>query len=262
METMEAIPQSQETRSTVRAIHGEPLSLIDTAISCRRSTDSSQLKAAVLGQAHWTAVGKLTPGLIHEINNAMCAIGNYIQLLTLEQERRRSEPIKPLTAMTAAIERLQALTHRVAAYAREKAQPSSLIQVNELLEKALAFASLQRLFRELTLHRAFDDSLPEVMGDPRSLTDAFVELLTIDSLPASRGGPITISTRSTPGWAVVTFSGPGHAWPCSEASLTLARQIIEQQAGRLARETGPGQMVGSISIWLRASTDAAAAQAA
>ncbi|CBE68887.1 MAG: hypothetical protein F9K13_09060 [Candidatus Methylomirabilis oxygeniifera] len=231
----------------------------DTAVSHRQSTDGCQLKAAVLGQAHWTAVGKLTPGLIHEINNALCVIGNYVQLLMLQREHRGQEILKSLTTMSATVERVQTLTHRVAAYARVKAQPSSSIRVHELLEEALALASLQRLFREFQVHRAFSDNLPEVRGDPRSLMDAFVELLTIDSHAVARGGIVTISTRSAPGWVTVTLGGSDHAWSCSKASLTLASQIVEQQAGRLLSEAGPGQARENISVWLRTSTDTGAA---
>jgi two-component system NtrC family sensor kinase len=240
----------------------ELLPRIDTVAGRPRSADGSQLQAAVLGQAHWTAVGKLTPGLIHEFNNALCVIGNYVQLLTLERERRGWDIVKPLAAMSNSLERARALTHRVATYVREKAQPASFVRVNELLEEALTFASLQRQFRELELRTAFGDNLPEVEGDPRSLMDAFVELLTIDSQPVARGGAVAISTRSTPGWVTVTLSGPDRAWPCPEASLTLARQIIEQQGGRLVREADPGPAAGNISVWLRASTDTVAAQAA
>lgn len=259
---MKTIQQQPEVGTVVGSSRSELLTLTHTVIGRQRSADDYPLKAAVLGQAHWTAVGKLTPGLIHEINNALCVIGNYVELLMLEQERQGWDILKPLAAMTNSLERTQALTHRVATYVREKAQPASSVRVNELLEEALALASLQRRFRDLQLHKAFSDNLPEVEGDPRSLMDAFVELLTIDGHIVVRGGTVTISTRSTPGWVTVTLSGPDHGWPCSEASLTLARQLVEQQEGRLVREAGPGQAAGTLSVWLRASADTVAAQAA
>lgn len=257
---IETIQQQAETGATVEPNQVGLLTHTDTAVSRQQSTDGCQLKAAVLGQAHWTAVGKLTPGLIHEINNALCVIGNYVQLLMLQREHRGQEVLKSLTTMSATVERVQTLTHRVAAYARVKAQPSSSIRIHELLEEALALASLQRLFREFQVHRAFSDNLPEVRGDSRSLMDAFVELLTIDSHAIARGGTVTISTRSAPGWVTVTLNGPDGAWPCSETSQTLACQIIEQQAGRLVREGGPRQAAGTLSVWLHTTADTVAAQ--
>ncbi len=107
---MEAMQQLLEMRPAVGPSQDELLTLEETPISLQRSSDGYQLKAVVLGQAHWMAVGKLTPGLIHEINNALCVIGNYVQLLMLERERRGAETLKPLTVMNATIERVQALT--------------------------------------------------------------------------------------------------------------------------------------------------------
>lgn len=258
---MEAHQQLREIRPAMRSNQGELVTLADAAISPQWSGDGYQSRAAVLGQAHWMAVGKLTPGLIHEINNALCVIGNYIQILMLEHQHRGSEALKPLITMSATIERVQALTHRVAAYARENAHPSASIRVNELLEKALTLANLQKRFREIQLHKSFGTDLPEVKGDPRSLMDAFVELLTIDGPAVAQGGAVAILTRSTPGWVTVSLSGVDCVWPCSEASVTLARQIVEQQGGRLVREEDPGRGAGNISVWLRTTADAVAAQA-
>lgn len=201
---------------------------------------------------HWVVVGKLTPGLIHEINNALCVVSNYVQLLMLERERRGWDILKPLAAMSHTIERAQALSHRVAVYAREPARPQSRFGVNDLLEEALALASLQRTFRELHLHKSFADSLPEIKGDPRSLMDAFFELLTIAASAVGRGGTLTISTQSTPGWVVVGFDGSGQWRQCSDESLTMARQIVEQQGGRVVCEAQPGPTEGHPSVWLRA----------
>lgn len=261
-ERMKATEQPLEIRSALGPGQIEPLTFTDRAGGRQRSGDGYPLKAAVLGQAHWMAVGKLTPGLIHEINNTLCVIGNYVQLLMLERERRGWDIMKQLTAMSSSLERAQNLTHRIAAYAREKAQPLSFIQVNEVLEKALTLASVQRRFREIQVHKAFSEHLPKVEAEPRSLMDAFVELLTIDGQTVAQSHAITVSTCSASGWVTVTFSTPDRAWPCSETGLILARQIVEQQAGRLVREAGGESAAGSISVWLRVSAEAIAVQAA
>lgn len=200
---------------------------------------------------HWVGVGKLTPGLIHEINNTLCAIGNYLQLLMLERERRGWDILKPLQAMSNSLERAQALTQQVAVYAREPARPQSRLRVHDLLEAAVALAHLHRAFRGLHLRRAFADNLPEIEGDPRSLMDAFLELLTVAASALGQGGTLAISTESTADWVVVSFSGVGQ-WPqCSDDSLTFARQIVEYQEGRIVREVQPGSTEGQLSVWLR-----------
>ncbi|MGB4781401.1 hypothetical protein, partial [Candidatus Methylomirabilis sp.] len=182
----------------------------------------------ILGQAsfdaaqdrHWVGVGKLTPGLIHEINNALCVVGNYVQLLMLERERRGWDILKPLQAMRNSLECAQTISHRVAEYASKPARPQARLQVHDLLEEAVALAHLHRAFRELHLRKAFTDNLPEIEGDPRSLMDAFLDLLTVAASAVGRGSTLAISTASTSGWVVVSLSGAGQ-WPhCSDESLT------------------------------------------
>lgn len=248
-----------------RAIAADPSQIAlcthaEAVIGRSRPDDDSRLQTADLGQAHWTAVGKLTPGLIHEINNALCVVGNYLQLLMLERERRGWDILKPLTAMSSSLERAQTVTRRIAAYAREKAHPPSVIRVNDLMEAVLALASVQRPFREIEICKLFDANLPEIAGESRSLTDAFVELLTIDGQTSVQGKIITISTRSAPGWVMVTLSVADRAWPCSEVSVDLARRIIEQQGGRVVRNGGSDR-AGDIWVWLRASAGSTASPA-
>src|SRR5574337_242753 len=200
---------------------------------------------------HWIGVGKLTPGLIHEINNTLCAIGNYLQLLMLERERRGWDILKPLQAMSNSLERTQTLTQRVAVYAREPARPQSRLRMHDLLKEAIVLAHLHRAFREIHLRQAFADNLPEIEGDPRSLMDAFLDLLACAASVVGRGGTLAISTTSTAGWVGVSFSGVGQ-WPqCSDESLTLVRQIVEHQGGQVVREAQPGSTEGQLSVWLR-----------
>lgn len=225
------------------------------------SDEGAPAELAILGQVsfdaaqdrHWVGVGKLTPGLIHEINNALCVVGNYVQLLMLERERRGWDILKPLQAMRNSLECAQTISRRVAEYASEPARPRSRLQVHDLLEGAVALAHLHRAFRGLHLRQAFADNLPEIEGDPRSLMDAFLDLLTVAASAVGRGDTLTISTESTSGWIVVSLSGAGR-WPhCSDENLTLARQIVEHQGGRVVRDTQPGPTEGQLSIWLRIS---------
>lgn len=214
-------------------------------------TDRGQAIYDSVHDTHWAVVGKLTPGLIHEINNALCAVGNYVQLLTLQGERQGWDILRPLAAMSNSLERAQAMTHRVAGYARGPARPGSRLRLNDLLGEALALASLQRTFRELRIHKAFADDLPKIEGDPKPLMDAFVELLSIAAHAVGRGGTLTVLTQSTPGWVMVGFGGSGRWRQGSDESLTLACRIVEHQGGQVIREAQPGPTEGQISVWFR-----------
>lgn len=217
----------------------------------RQDYEYGRAVSDITQNGHWMAVGRLTPGLIHEINNAFCVIGNYVQLLMLEQERRGWDIVKPLTAMNTSLERVQALTHRVAGYVRRPACPQSRLRINELLEETLALASLQKTFRELQIRKAFADNLPEIEGDPGSLMDAFLELLVYAAHTLGRGGALTISIEPISDWVAVRLSGSAQWQQCPDGTLTLTRQVVERQGGRVVHEAQSGTTEERLSIWLR-----------
>lgn len=196
-------------------------------------TGGGSAQAAILRQAHWAAVGGLTPGFIHEINNVLCVVANHVQLLMLQSERRDWDILRPLQVMSDNLDRVEKLAHRFAAYARSAQRPPRMLCLNALVDNAIALLEHQRTFLRLQIQKEFAQDLPEIEGDPGPLTDAVVELLSAGARAIPRGGTLTISTQSSPGLVMIGFTGAGQ-WPhVSDDSVILARHIVEQQGGRL-----------------------------
>lgn len=205
--------------------------------------------SAILGQAHWVSVGRLAPGLIHEINNILCVVGNHIQLLLLKNEGGDADSVTPFQVISDYTDRAQAILHCFAKYARPLERSSSRFRVTDLLEDTLALAHLQRPFRKLHLRREFATDLPEIEGDPNPVMDVLIELVTIAAQAIPSAGTLILSTQSISGFssylptgdstglvaggAMVGFTGVGQ-WPqLSDRRLTVARAVIEQLGGRL-----------------------------
>jgi hypothetical protein len=71
-----------------------------------------------------------------------------------------------------------------------------------------------------------------------------VEILSVGAQTIPRGGTLTISTRSSPRWIMIGFTGPGQ-WPhVTDECLTLARHIIMQLGGRLLHVWDPRPTTG------------------
>lgn len=243
----------------------------EDGIGTGASSTNGLAPSAVLRQAHWVTVGRLTPGLIHEINNILCVVGNHVQLLLLNNEacpelNRRDgdvDLVKPLQVINEYTDRAQVILHRFAEYARPLEEHSlSRFRVSDLLEDALALAHLQRPLRKLHLRRECAEGICEIEGDPNPVMDVFIELLTMAAHAIPCGGTLTISTQSIPstglrtgcsdstslttgssagpvsGEVVIGFTGVGQ-WPhVSDRELALARTLVEQLGGRLVCESG------------------------
>lgn len=239
----------------------------EDGIDTGASSANGLAPSAVLRQAHWVTVGRLTPGLIHEINNILCVVGNHVQLLLLKNEdcpelSRRGggvDLVKPLQVITEYTDRAQAILHRFAEYARPLERSLTRFRVSDLLEDALALAHLQQPLRKLHIRRECAEGICEIEGDPNPVMDVFIELLTIAAHAIPCGGTLTISTQSipstglrtglsgstslttgssagpVPGEVVIGFTGVGQ-WPhASDRGLAFA--LVEQLGGRLMCES-------------------------
>lgn len=230
------------------------------------------------GPAHWTTVGRLTPGLIHEINNSLCVVGNHVQLLLLKHEAcpelsgrgGGADLVKPLQVMNEYLDRAQAILHRFAEYATPLTRSPSRFHVSDLVEDALALAHLQRPLRRLHLRREFAEGPLEIEGDPNLVMDVCIELLTVAAHAIPCDGTLTIFTRSiraddpagpTPGGALIGFTGVGQ-WPhLIDNGLTAACALAEQLGGRLTctdnRDATEGVSTTGPSTELRLRTEPA-----
>ena len=259
---------AEGVHSTLERLSGGDDGLEPGARSANGSAPS-----AILGQTHWVTVGRLTPGLIHEINNILCVVGNHVQLLLLKNGGDNADIVKSLQVINGYTDRAQALLHRFAKYARPPGRPSSRFRVTDLLEDTLAFAHLQRPFRKLHLRKEFATDLPEIEGDPNPVMVVLIELVTIAAQAIPSGGTLTISSQLNCGmrndpienphseirhpyssmpWVVIGFTGVGQ-WPhVSDRELTVARALVEQLGGRLTCEDGQDATcrVSTTGIWL------------
>lgn len=260
----------------------------EDGVGTEASNANGLARSTVLRQAHWVTVGHLTPGLIHEINNILCVVGNHIQLLLLKNEGGGVDLVEPLQVITEYTDRAQAILHRFAEYASPLERSLTRFRISDLLEDALALAHLQRPLRKLHLRKECAEGICEIEGDPNRVMDVFIELLMVAAHAIPCGGTLTISTQSIPSTGlragfsgltsltsgnsagpvpnkvVIGFTGVGQ-WPhASDRGLALARALVEQLGGRLmcessrdttcrASTTGPlRQSSGQASTGLRA----------
>lgn len=171
----------------------------EDGIGTGASSANGLAPSVVLRQAHWVAVGRLTPGLIHEINNILCVVGNHVQLLLLNNEGGDVDLVKPLQVINEYADRAQVILHRFAEYARPLEEHSlSRVRVSDLLEDALALAHLQRPLRKLHLRKEWAEGIYEIEGNPNHVMDTFIELLTTAAHAIPCGGTLTISIQSIP----------------------------------------------------------------
>jgi signal transduction histidine kinase len=143
------------------------------------------------------AVGTLTAGVAHELNNP---INNIMLTAAMLQEdyleiddTERLDMIKDLVDEA---DRSQKIISNLLEFAREREIDTHLFQLDEILEESLQLVANQLKLYKVKVERRFAPNLGPVSGDKQQLIQVFLNLAlnAIDAMPD--GGILTIETDS------------------------------------------------------------------
>ncbi|MEJ2728913.1 MAG: ATP-binding protein [Deltaproteobacteria bacterium] len=141
------------------------------------------------------AVGTLTAGVAHELNNP---INNIMLTAAMLQEdyseiddTERLDMIKDLVDEA---DRAQKIIRNLLEFAREREIDTHLFQLDDILQESLQLVSNQLKLFNVKVERRFTPNLGPVSGDKQQLTQVFLNLAlnAIDAMP--NGGTLTIET--------------------------------------------------------------------
>jgi two-component system NtrC family sensor kinase len=143
------------------------------------------------------AVGTLTAGVAHELNNP---INNIMLTAAMLQEdyseiddTERLDMIKDLVEQA---DRSQKIIRNLLEFAREQEIDTQLFQLDEVIEESLQLVTNQLKLYKVKVERRFSPNLGPISGDKQQLTQVFLNLAlnAIDAMP--NGGTLTVETDS------------------------------------------------------------------
>lgn len=179
-----------------------------------------------------------------------------------------------LTEIADSTTRISALVDQAKQYSQHDRAPFGLIDLHELLESTLTFAS-DRLGPEITVVRDFDPDLPPVPCFPAELNQVWTNLIN-NALDAMDSGVLTVRTQRRGDMVRVEVcdTGPGikdellsrvfdpffTTKPFGEGTglgLDIAARIIDRHRGTLWAESAPGNTCFIAVLRLTTPSDAA-----
>ncbi|HEX9637719.1 MAG TPA: ATP-binding protein [Acidobacteriota bacterium] len=159
------------------------------------------------------ALGRLSAGLAHEINNPLEGIRNYANLLHDELEARTADDLsrRYLAKIEEGLARVESVAHRVLDFAEVRPENREQLDLNKLLAEVTAFVSDNGSFRSVELETDLCERQPAVIGDRTLLFQLFLNLLLNACEAMPNGGRVWVRSRTEPGTVRVAIedNGPG-----------------------------------------------------
>lgn len=151
----------------------------------------------LLVQSHkLKAVGTLTAGVAHELNNP---INNIMLTAYMLQEDYRDlsdqERLDMVGDLVDQAERSRTIVRNLLDFARESELKTDLLQIQDLIEEILQLTSNEIKHSSVKVVRRFSDNLPAFHGDRQQINQVFLNLVlnAIDAMPD--GGTLAITTQ-------------------------------------------------------------------
>jgi PAS domain S-box-containing protein len=176
-------------------------------------------QARILHQDKMMSLGRLAASVVHEINNPLSGILNYLRLMArLLQEgaftdERREKFKRYLTIADTETNRCSQIVSNLLSFSRRSPAAFGPVDVHELFRRSLLLSQHKLVLGHIRLESHLDSNLPPVMGDFNQLQQCLINLIfnAVDAMP--KGGTLTLDGVLDPQKQAVVISvqdtGPG-----------------------------------------------------
>jgi two-component system, NtrC family, sensor kinase len=175
----------------------------------RDITEEIMARTRLLHDDKMASLGKLSASVVHEINNPLTGILNFIKLVQRLMKKEGSLEAE-LPQVNHYLEMVYKETTRVSrtvsnllAFSRKTQPEFKSVDLNALLNQSLSLTEYQMRLQDIAVERQLAADLLPVMADQGQVKQAFLNLLlnAIDAMP--KGGTLTLTTRNSRGREVV-----------------------------------------------------------
>ncbi len=176
-----------------------------------RTIELREMQAHLIQSEKLASLGKLAAGIAHEINNPLGGILIYSNLL-LEDIGEKSPYHENLKKIVKETSRCKNIVRGLLEFARPKEPETSLININEIVESALAIMERQTLFQNIKIKKTYTSDLPKIVADGAQLQQVFMNIILNAAEAMDGDGRLTLSTSLNEDGSYIEaqFSDTGH----------------------------------------------------
>ena len=166
--------------------------------SIRKLTQQFADQARILHQDKMISLGRLAASVVHEINNPLSGILNYVRLMlkvigrgSLNQES--VDKFKGyLLLMDGELSRCSEIVSNLLAFSRKSKLEFCEVSINDLITRSLTLSDHKLTLQNIKTQTRLPAESPKVLGDFNQLQQCLINLIfnAIDAMP--RGGILTV----------------------------------------------------------------------
>jgi len=175
-------------------------------------------QANILHQDKMIALGKLSASVVHEINNPLSGVLNYLRLMTRILRRgplpedRREKFMQYLDLVESETDRCSHIVSSLLDFSRKSPPSFGRVQIDELLERCVSLSRHKLELQRIELDLDLPTNLPAIEGDFNQLQQCVINLIfnAIDAMP--EGGILTLKgyLEKSRNQVVISIGDTGH----------------------------------------------------
>ncbi len=216
----------------------------------------------LLQSGRMAAVGTLTSGIAHELNNPLNNIGITTEaLIGGYGDYSNDERLRMLEQIYTQVERASATVRNLLDFTRSEDAVFTSVSIEEVVGSTARLVSNELMLGGIELNLNLDDELPSIRGNPRNLQQLFLNLFlnAVQAMP--EGGDLNVRAISDEeGFVRVDVSDTGVGIPAGDLDkifepffttkepgkgtglgLSVAFGIIEKHHGRITVQSEVGK---------------------
>lgn len=158
-----------------------------------RTKELREMQAHLIQSEKLASLGKLAAGVAHEINNPLGGILIYSHLI-LEDISKDSPYHDNLRKIVKETTRCKEIVKGLLEFARPKEPETSIVNINDVVEKALSIMETKTLFQNIKIKKKYSSSLPKITADSAQLQQVFINIILNAAEAMDGNGSLTLET--------------------------------------------------------------------
>lgn len=189
-----------------------------------------EYQSIMIHKERLAALGELSAGIAHEINNPLSIVSGYVQMLLMDDnvDIRIKENAKIIEQQ---VRRASLIVDKLLQFSKGAKSEITKVDVNQIVENILVLLKHQFKLFNITVVKQLDLKLDPINADPSQLQHVFHNIISnaVDAMP--KGGTLTVSTGLQDGYVEVRFADTGWGIPKKNQGRLFDPFFTTKEAG-------------------------------